>query len=59
MIDPLALFAIGTFLYYRSDAKALKVSPLVLPGKYPGKIDELLDRGHQWFEDPLFFLKRE
>lgn len=59
MIDPLALFAIGVYLYYREDAKSHKLSPFIAEGKYPGKIDELLDRGHQWFEDPLFFLKKQ
>jgi hypothetical protein len=58
-IDPLVVFVVGTYLYYRPLAKQTQISGLVTPGKYPGHLEELLDRGHQWFEDPLFFLRRQ
>ncbi len=58
-IDPLVILVLGTYLYYKPLAKATQISGLVVPGKYPGHLQELLDRSHQWFEDPLFFLKRQ
>lgn len=58
-ISPLAVFVIAAYLYYKPLAKETKIDGLVVPGKYPGHVQELLDRGHQWFEDPLFFLKKQ
>jgi hypothetical protein len=60
-IDPLIVFVIGVFLYYRPEAKSSKVDPPaeVARGKYAGHVQELLDRGHQWFEDPGFYLRKQ
>jgi hypothetical protein len=60
MIPPAALaaFVIGVFLYYRPQAKQGNLPPLPNPGKYPGHIEDMKDRGHQFFEDPDFFLRK-
>ena len=51
--------AIGIYLFYKPNARAMTISDQPNPGKYPGHIDELFKRGIQWFEDPLFFSRKE
>lgn len=59
MQGAIVAFIIAAYLYYRPAARAGEISKLAMPGKYPGHVDDILERGHQWFEDPLFFLREQ
>lgn len=57
LLDPVVVFIVGTYLYYKPVAQMSAIEKQPTPGKYPGHVNDLLNVGHQWFEDPLFFFR--